>query len=163
MYNSDASRFGNASLEIFFALFKCKSLILGRKISQIHTRFVNAKPQFSCGNIPGFPFIQCTVYSVVLGPFLFPLIICNISLFHRRKMILLSLDFWDSEYNQTHFHFCFYNGMKITLEVKLEHSRKKLGQALHILFFSLPLLHLTFFFKTQQWIFLCNHRHHKLN
>ena len=48
-------------------------------------------------------------------------------------MILLSLDFWDSEYNQTCFHFCFYKGMKNTLEVKFEHSRKKLGQALHIL------------------------------
>ena len=93
MYNSDASRFGNASLEILFVLFKCKSLILCRKISQIHTRFVNAKAHFSCSNVPGFPFIhvQCSSWPPV--NFLFPLIICNISLFHRRKMILLSLDF----------------------------------------------------------------------
>ena len=48
-------------------------------------------------------------------------------------MILLSLDFWDSEFNQTCFHFCFYKGVKNTLEVKFEHSRKYLGQALHIL------------------------------
>ena len=93
MYNSVASRFGNASLEIFFALFKCKSLILCGKISQIHTRFVNAKAHFRCSNVPGFPFIhvQCSSWPPV--NFLFPLIICNISLFHRRKMILLSLDF----------------------------------------------------------------------
>ena len=58
MYNLDASRFGNVSLEIFFVLFKCKLLILCREISQIHTKFVNAKAQFSCSNIPGFPLIH---------------------------------------------------------------------------------------------------------
>ena len=73
MYNLNACRSGNVSLEIFFALFKCKSLILCREISQIHTKFVHAKAQFSCSNIPGFPFIHVQCSSC--PPVNFPLII----------------------------------------------------------------------------------------